>query len=109
MEALNAKQHPGPKPRLRWGQKQQLLKILLKGPTKAGYPTDLWTCARIAAVIERKFGVRYHQAHVWKILRQLNWTLQKPEQRARERDEEAIARWREVEWPRIKKGGKKSS
>jgi transposase len=50
------------------------------------------------------FGVEYHPAHVWKILRDLGWTCQKPERRARERNEEAIAAWRKYEWPRIKGG-----
>ena len=104
LEALKAKPHPGPKPRLNAKQKQQLVNILLAGPQKAGYHNDLWTCRRVAAVIAKKFGVVYHPDHVWKILRSLGWTCQKPEQRARERDEAAIRRWREKEWPRIKRG-----
>ncbi len=104
LEALKAKPHPGPKPRLNAKQKQQLVNILLAGPQKAGYHNDLWTCRRVAEVIAKKFGVVYHPDHVWKILRSLGWTCQKPEQRARERDEAAIRRWREKEWPRIKRG-----
>jgi transposase len=104
LEALKAKPHPGPTPRLNPKQKQQLVKILLAGPLKAGYRNDLWTCPRVAEVIDKKFGVKYHPDHVWKILRSLGWTCQKPEQRARERDEAAIRRWREKEWPRIKRG-----
>ena len=104
LEALKAKPHPGPKPRLNEKQKQRLVKTLLAGPCKAGYRTDLWTCPRVAEVIAKKFGVKYHPAHVWKILRSLGWTPQKPEQRARERNEADIRRWRRQEWPRIKKG-----
>ena len=104
LEALKAKPHPGPKPRLNAKQKQQLVNILLAGPQKAGYHNDLWTCRRVADVIAKKFGVVYHPDHVWKILRGLGWTCQKPEQRARERDEAAIDRWRKKEWPRIKRG-----
>ena len=63
----------------------------------------LWTCPRVAALIERHFGVSYHPAWVWQILRDLGWSCQKPEHRPRERDEEQIANWRAVEWPRIKK------
>lgn len=109
LDALNAKPHPGRKPRLNRAQKKQLVRILLRGPLDAGYRTDLWTCQRVAEVVERKLGVRYHPGHVWKILRSLNWTCQRPEQRARERDEEAIERWRRKEWPRIKKGGRGAS
>ncbi len=79
------------------------MKTLLRGPLAAGYRTDWWTCDRVAEVIERKFGVRYHPGQVWKILRGLKWTCQKPEQRARERDELAVERWRCEDWPRIKK------
>ena len=104
LEALKAKPHPGRKPRLNEKQKQRLVKVLLAGPRKAGYRTDLWTCPRVAEVIAKTFGVKYHPAHVWKILRSLGWTPQKPEQRARERNETDIRRWRRQEWPRIKKG-----
>jgi transposase len=104
VEALKAKPHRGPKPRLNAKQKRRLLKILLAGPRKAGYRTDLWTCPRVAEVIAKKFGVKYHPAHVWKLVRRLGWTCQKPEQRARERDEAAIRRWRGRDWPRIKRG-----
>ncbi len=104
LEALAAKPHPGRKPRLNGKQKRQLVRVLLAGPRKAGYRNDLWTCPRVAQVIARKFGVKYHPAHVWKILRSLGWTPQKPEQRARERNEAGIRRWRSHEWPRIKRG-----
>ena len=104
VEALTAKPHPGPKPRLNEKQKRRLVKVLLAGPRKAGYRNDLWTCPRVAEVIARTFGVTYHPAHVWKVLRGLGWTPQKPEQRARERDEAHIRRWRRHEWPRIKRG-----
>lgn len=102
-EALKAKPHPGKQPKLSAEQKAELEQELLKGPLEAGFSTELWTLERVAQVIERKFGVRYHPGHVWRILRGMNWSFQKPEGRARERDEEAIARWRQEDWPRIKK------
>jgi len=101
--ALRSKPHPGAVPRLSLRQKERLKRVLLKGPVSAGYPTDLWTCPRVAKMIERRFGVRYHPDHVWRLLQSLGWSCQKPERRARERDEAAIRQWREVEWPRIKK------
>jgi transposase len=103
-EALKAKKHPGPKPRLDPRQRKRLVKVLLRGPLKAGYPNDLWTCPRVAQVIERTFGVRYHPDYVWHLLRQLGWTCQLPEQQAREGDDEQMRRWRREEWPRIKRG-----
>jgi transposase len=71
---------------------------------KAGYPNDLWTCARVAEVIKRQFGVGYHPSHVWKILRSLGFTAQKPEQRAREQNDEEVRHWRRYKWPALKKG-----
>jgi transposase len=102
-EALAAKPHPGRPPRLTAEQKERLKAILLLGPQAAGFRTDLWTLSRVARVIENHFGVKYHPGHVWHILRNMGWSPQKPERRARERDEQAIERWREEEWPRIKK------
>ena len=101
--ALQAKSHPGPAPRLSAAQTRRLVALLVGGPRAAGYATELWTCPRVAEVIQRRFGVRYHAAHVWRLLRALAWRPQKPEHQARERDEAAIARWRRQTWPRLKK------
>ena len=102
--ALAAKPQHVPKCRLSDKQKSQLVEILLRGPLAAGYFTDLWTCARVAQVIQQKFGVAYHADHVGRLLHGLGFTPQKPRRKARERDEAAIERWRRVDWPRIKKG-----
>jgi transposase len=77
---------------------------LLKGATAHGYASQLWTLPRVAEVIVRHFGVRYHPAHVWKLLRACGWSAQKPQRRARERDEAEIEQWRRQRWPHIKKG-----
>jgi transposase len=102
-DALQAKPHPVRACRLSAEHKHALVATLRKGPLAAGFPTDLWTLPRVAEVIERQFGVKYHPGHVWYILRELNWSPQKPEKRARERDEAAIRTWREQDWERIKK------
>jgi hypothetical protein len=78
-------------------------RALHEGPNAHGYATDLWTLPRIRDVIERVSGVRYHEGHVWRVMRQLGWSLQKPTTRARERDEEAIRRWVRERWPQLKK------
>jgi transposase len=88
-------------------QKQQLERLLLKGPRYHGYATELWTLQRVTEVIEKRFGIRYDVSSVWHILNGMGWSCQKPERRARERDEEAIAVWRKADWPRIKKSPKK--
>ncbi len=102
-EGLKAKPHPGPRPKLTARQRRELERLLRKGPLAHGYTTDLWTLKRVAEVIEKYFGVRYDPSGVWHVLRGIGWGCQEPEGRARERDEEAIARWRPRDWPRIKK------
>jgi len=103
LDALRAKPHPGRSPKLTAEQKKELEGILLKGARAAGFPTDLWTLKRVAQVIAREFGVTYHPGYVWYILKGMGWSPQKPERRARERDEEAIAAWRTEEWAKVKK------
>ena len=103
MDGLAAKPHPGKPRRLSQKQRHKLVGLLRRGPLKAGYETNLWTCARVGKLIQQHFGVNYHSSHVWKILRSLGWTAQKPERRARERDEAAVQRWRKHDWPRLKK------
>jgi len=98
---------PGRKARLTEEQWQEIAQALLEGPRAQGYETELWSLGRIADLIHRKTGVSYHPCHVWKLLKRLNWSWQKPERRAKERDEEEIARWKAEEWPRIKRGSKR--
>ena len=88
---LAAKPHPGPTPRLTDARLNELEALLLKGAVAHGWRTELWTAARVAELIERHFQIRFHPEHVRKLLkRRLNWTSQKPQRRAKERDEVAI-------------------
>jgi hypothetical protein len=76
---------------------------LRRGAGAWGFETQLWTTRRIATVIQRAFGVRLHRAHISRVLSALNWSCQKPERRAVERDEAAIERWKRYRWTAIKK------
>jgi transposase len=93
----------GRKPRLRGHDRKRLETLLFRGPERLGYETPLWTCPRVADLIEREFGVRYHPGHVWKVLLALGWSPQRPTGRARERNEEQIQQWKKKVWPAIKK------
>jgi transposase len=106
-EGLESRPHPGGRSRLTLAQRRRLIRLLLQGPRRHGYGTELWTLARVAEVIGVTFGVEYHPSAVWHILRSMRWSSQKPERRALERDEQAIAAWRQQEWRRIKKHPKK--
>jgi transposase len=102
-KGLAAQPIPGRPACLSAKQKQKLERRLLQGPLAAGYQTDLWTLVRIAKLIKHHFGVTYHPGHVWKVLQQLGGSCQKPERRALQRDEVAIAYWKRYVWPHIKK------
>ena len=93
----------GRKPLLNDEQLAQLQTMLLEGPEGHGFPTLLWTCPRVARLIRDRFGVSYHEGHVWKLLRALNWSPQRPVGKARERNEQAIQTWKRKTWPAIKK------
>src|ERR1700686_4110043 len=101
--ALQKAGRAGRKPRLSEKQRQQLKKLLLTGPERLGYETPLWTCPRVAHLIEQQFGVRYHEGHVWKLLVRLGWSPQRPVGRARERNQEQIQHWKKKGWPVLKK------
>ena len=102
-EALKVGASPGRPPKLKAAQQHRLLRVLLKGPLAHGYNTNVWTTARIAAVIRREFGVRYHRDHVGRLMHSLDWSHPKPEKRAVERNEAAIENWKKKDWPRVKK------
>jgi transposase len=88
VDALRSRGPTGPDPKLSAAQLAKVEQALLQGAMANGFDTDLWTLERVAVILRRRLG----------------WTLQRPERRASERDEQAIQRWVAQEWPRIKKG-----
>lgn len=103
-EALRSRGPRGRPRKLSAEQLQALEAELLKGPRAQGYETELWTLERIAKLIRKLFGVSYHPGHVFKVLRGMGWSCQRPTRRAKERDEAAIRAWLTHKWPRIKRG-----
>ena len=106
LAGLAPKPIPGRPKKLALKQLERLWEILLAGALAYGFPNDLWTLKRIASVIRREFGVEYHPNYVWEILRREGWSCQVPERRAIQRDEAAIAKWKQQKWPAIKKNEK---
>ena len=102
-EGLKAAGRAGRMPRLDKAARQRLEEALLEGPATWGFSTHLWTLKRIAFVIWKTCHVRYHPHHVWRILKSLGWSRQRPTKKAKERNEEAIAHWVKVRWPQVKK------
>ena len=90
--ALRSHSVPGRDCRLTAEQKRMIPEFLWHGPEAYGFRGQVWTCTRIAQVIEEEFGVRYHKDHVSRLLKQLQWTAQMPIRRAIQRDEPAIKR-----------------
>lgn len=106
LRSLNAVPQHVPQCRLQCEQKSKLRTILRRGAMEQGYPTDLWTCSRIAEVIRKEFGISYHPAHLGRLLHSMGYSPQKPASEARERDPKAAEHFRNVVWASIKKGSK---
>ena len=103
LDALRDMSKGGRPARLGGEELARLQVALLEGPTAHGFGTPLWTLKRVRIFIERQFGVRYSDVHVWRLLGQLGFSSQRPERRALERDEAAIERWKKRTWPGLKK------
>lgn len=102
-EALRRHPPPGPTPKLTVEQLAHLPGLLAPGAEAYGYRGQVWTTKRVAEVIERTFGVRYHPAHVSRLLRAERLSVQHPIEQATQRDEQAIVAWRNEQWPALKK------
>lgn len=82
-------------------QLQMIPEFLWHGPEAYGFRGQLWTCGRVAKVIEEELGITYNKGHVSRLLKRLRWTPQMPIRRASQRDEQAIQTWRQEAWPRL--------
>lgn len=100
---LRARPRHGPPGRLSDAQWQQLLRHLHRGAVAAGFETEQWTLKRIAQVIYREFGVRYHPRYLERPLHAYGWSAHRPAPRAKERDDAVVAAWLKRDWPALKK------
>jgi transposase len=103
IESLLAHPGPGHPSELSAAQQALIPEFLWHGPEAYGFRGQVWTCARVAKVIEWEFGIAYHKGHVSRLLKRLHWTPQTPIRRAIQRDEVAIERWRSMVWPELLK------
>jgi transposase len=102
-QSLDARTASGRPAKLSATDKAKLAEKLKQGALAAGFPTEQWTQARVKKVIEQEFGVSYHPNYISRLLDSMGWSVQKPDTRALERDEEMILAWLQQDWPRIKK------
>jgi transposase len=102
-DGLKSKPRSGRPPKLSKRRERAVLSWIARSPKAFGYATDLWTTRRLAEVIEKKYGVRFHSNYLAAWLTRRGYSPQKPETQAVERNNPAIARWVAEDWPRIKK------
>ena len=107
-EALKKRVSCGAPRKLSWVQRAQLLHLLAQGAESFGFTSDVWTCERIATVIESHFGVSYHPDYVGSLLKSCGWSYQKPVCRTTQRDETALRDWEEQRLPELKRGQTKA-
>ena len=109
VEALYSRKSSGRPPELHADKLEQLPALLAKGAEAYGFRGDFWTRPRVATVIKKAFGVSYTPQHVGNLLRKIGWSRQKPVERASQRNEVAIERWRTAKWAETKKKPKQKS
>ncbi len=98
----------GRPPRLTAARWRVLARVLTRGARAAGFDTERWTLRRIAVVVKRALGVRYHVRSLGRVLRAHGWSPQRPPTQARERDTALVEAWLTRDWPRIKKGARRA-
>lgn len=103
LEGLETGVAPGAAPRLSDKQRANLVGTIEAGPQAAGYKTGVWTGPMIGDVIERMFGVRYHNHHIPRLLHQLGFSVQRPRKRLARADQQAQAMWLRERLPRDQK------
>jgi transposase len=112
-QALVHRMPPGPASKLTAEQKARLPALLKQGAEAYGFVGDVWTTKRVTPVVQAVFGIRYHPAHMSRLLRQIGWSVQKPIRRATQRNEAAITHWWTERWPalqaKLKASGVRSS
>jgi transposase len=100
--ALASRGAGGAKCKLSAAQLRDLEALLDAGPAVWGWEDQCWTLARIAELVRRRFKVEYTLAGLGLLLHRIGWSVQIPARQAAERDETAIAAWREQTWPVVK-------
>ena len=104
-EGLRSKGHPGFPSLLTTEKKKELKQLIISGPVAVGYPTDFWTVDRIRASTKKILKIDLGYTRIWNTVIGLGFSVQKPERRAKERNERAITDWKLSEFPKLKKMG----
>ena len=100
---LRRRAHTGRPPRLGAADWERLGALVRAGARAAGFDTEQWTLRRVAHLIRREFGVRYHFRSLSRALHAHGFSPQRPVPRAAERDEALVRAWLRRDWPALKK------
>ena len=103
VEGLRTRVAEGPAHRLTDEQREALTVIIELGPVQAGYRSGVWTGPMIGDLIEQRFGVRYHNHHIPRLLHQMRFSVQRPRKRLARADLARQATWLRETLPAIKK------
>ena len=105
-QGLDALRSTGPRGRpasLDEADRKRLERILREGAMAHGFATELWTVPRLRQVVIDEFGVTLSESQVWRVLRSMGFSPQRPARRAQQRDEAAVRQWKHKRWPALKK------
>ena len=81
--------------------------VLGKMPDQLRLPLYLWTREAVGALIEREYGLKLTPASIGNYLKRWGMSPQQPVRRAYERNDEAITRWLETDYPAIAANAKR--
>ena len=77
IDALRDMPTRGRPARLDDAQLQALGRALMDKPTDHGFGTELWTLKRVGVLIERMYGIKFSQTHIWRLLGGLGFSVAK--------------------------------
>ena len=106
-DALKSRKSTGRPNKIAGKEMKMIVNILQENAMRHGFETPLWTCKRLQQVMHQKTGKKLHTTNVMRWLKKWGMTNQKPKRRATQQDEEAVKKWLEEEWPRIKAHAKR--
>ncbi|MEU6393953.1 winged helix-turn-helix domain-containing protein [Streptomyces sp. NPDC046939] len=108
-QALASRGPSGSRCRLSLRSLEKLAGYLEQGPATHGWVEDqVWTASRVATLIGRKFHVSYSVSGATRLMHRFGFSPQVPAQRVAERDEQAVAAWKEVTWVEVKGPGRRA-
>ena len=101
LKGLKKRKAKGAEPKLSEKEIKKLVELIEKTADNYGFESPLWDCKKITQLIREKFGKTIHFSNVWRLLKRLGLSPQKPKRQAKERDEKEVKDWIEKVWPKI--------